>query len=488
MTISVIKEGELWIVRSAFSDKDVVKAAGARWNPDRKLWWTDKAEVAAKLAQGDAAAVEAINAERRAKAERAQQAVQASRATDATVDLPAPAGLVYKPYQRAGIAFALDRPNVLFADEQGLGKTIEAIGVINADPTIKSVLIVCPAGIKLNWRRELQRWLTRPMSIGLATSEGLPQTNVVIVNYDILLRLAPAIRARTWALVCLDEVHYAKNKAAQRTQALFGRWDQKTRSWEIEPLRPLRWIAMTGTPILNRPKELWTMVHAFDRQGLGRDWRAFHQRYCAGHQDRYGWNIDGASHLDELNTKLRSSFMVRRLKRDVLPELPPKVRQVIVLEPSAKALALIKREAALLARVTEAKTLVGAASDDEAAYQAAIKALEDASARRLRGDERDPARGRAGEASPSHRARPRCLGGRRRKGGRLGAPSRRGRGAARCAGRVFAGRDLRRHDPGAGAGGYRSLPDRRNVPSGCLLDQEGRRRLHHDGGISRGLL
>ena len=378
MTISLIKENDLWIIRSAFSDKDLVKAAGARWNPDRRTWWTDKAEVAERLAQGDVAAVAAINAERLAKAQQAQQAVQASRATDAAIDIPVPAGLAYKPYQRGGIAFALDRPNVLFGDEQGLGKTIEAIGVINADLSVKSVLIVCPAGIKLNWRRELLRWLTRSMSVDLATSEGLPQADVVIVNYDILLRLAPAIRARTWDVVVLDEVHYAKSKAAQRTQALFGKWDQKTRVWEIEPLRPRRWIAMTGTPILNRPKELWTMVHAFDRQGLGRDWRAFHQRYCAGYQDRYGWKIDGASNLDELNTKLRSSFMVRRLKRDVLPELPPKVRQVIVLEPSAKALAVIKRETALVERVIKAKALVGAASDDEAAYQTAIKALEDA--------------------------------------------------------------------------------------------------------------
>ena len=67
MTITLNQEGATWIVRSAFADKDIVKAAGCRWNPDRKVWWTDKPEVAAKLAQGDAAAVAAINAEREAK-------------------------------------------------------------------------------------------------------------------------------------------------------------------------------------------------------------------------------------------------------------------------------------------------------------------------------------------------------------------------------------------------------------------------------------
>jgi SWI/SNF-related matrix-associated actin-dependent regulator 1 of chromatin subfamily A len=378
MTISLTQEGKIWIVRSAFADKDIVKAAGARWNPDRKCWWTDKPEVAEKLAQGDAAAVAAINAERQAAHERAQRAVDASRATDAAIDLPVPEGLAYKPYQRAGIAFALDRPHVLFGDEMGLGKTIQAVGVINADPSIKSVLIVCPAGIKLNWAREVRKWLVRPMSVGLATSAGLPEADVVIVNYDILLKLADAVRARAWDMACLDECHYAKNKKAQRTQALFGKWDKGARRWAIEPLKPRRWIAMTGTPILNRPSELWTLVHAFDRNGLGKNWMDFHVRYCAGQHGEYGFQADGASNLAELNTKLRSSFMVRRLKKDVLTDLPPKVRQVIVLEPTAKALALIKRESALVERVTKARTLVGAASADENAYQAAVKALEDA--------------------------------------------------------------------------------------------------------------
>jgi hypothetical protein len=376
MTISVFKEGDLWIVRSAYDDKDVVKAAGCRWNPTRKVWWTDKPEVAAKL--GSPEVVAQINAERAQAHQRTLATVEASRATDAAIDLPAPTGLVYKPYQRAGIAYALARPNVLFGDEMGLGKTIQALGVVNADQTLKSVLVVCPAGIKINWQREAKRWLVRPMSIGIATSAGLPATDVVIVNYDILLALAALIRGRAWDAIVLDEVHYAKNKKAQRTQALFGKWNKELRRWDIEPLKPRRWLALTGTPILNRPNELWTLVHAFDRNGLGKNWMDFHVRYCGGHQGDYGFDASGASNLAELNTKLRASFMVRRLKKDVLTDLPPKVRQVIVLEPTAKALALIKREKALVERVTQAKALVGAASDDEAVYQAAIKALEDA--------------------------------------------------------------------------------------------------------------
>ena len=136
MTISVIKENDLWIIRSAFTDKDIVKAAGCRWNPDRRVWWTDKDEVAAKLAKGDFAAVAAINAERQVRAALSRSSIDASRAASADIAVPAPQGLAYLPYQLAGVAYAQARTDTLIADEMGLGKTIQALGVINADKSI----------------------------------------------------------------------------------------------------------------------------------------------------------------------------------------------------------------------------------------------------------------------------------------------------------------------------------------------------------------
>lgn len=112
---------------------------------------------------------------------------------------------------------------------------------------------------------------------------------------------------------------------------------------------------LTGTPILNKPKELWPLVRVLDPTGLGSDWMAFARRYCElfeieqfdparGRKVHIGWKWDGAANLEELQDRLRSSCMVRRLKKDVLKELPPKIRQVIVLEPKRGLTKLLKRE------------------------------------------------------------------------------------------------------------------------------------------------
>jgi SWI/SNF-related matrix-associated actin-dependent regulator of chromatin subfamily A-like protein 1 len=385
MTIKVVQEGRIWIARSDYADKDIVKAAGFRWNPDRKIWWTDKPEVAAKIAGDNAEITARINAEREAQHQAREASIVASHATDAAIEIPLSdicrkLGLDYLPYQRAGIAYAVPRKDTLIGDQMGLGKTIQGAGLINATPSIRKVLVVCPASLKINWQRELRRWLARPLTIGVANG-GWPMTDVVIVNYDVLRKFDAEIKGIEWDLAIFDECHYVKNGKAQRTQAIFGKWDADAKAWTVAPIRAARRLFLTGTPILNRPKELWTIVHALDRKGLGDNWRNFHVRYCAGHQTRHGWDIDGASNLAELNSKLRAAFMIRRLKSEVLTELPPKRRQVIVLEPSKKARALIERQNALADRVSKAKEALQAskASEDPRAFEAAVAALEDAS-------------------------------------------------------------------------------------------------------------
>ena len=200
--------------------KDLVKAAGFRWDPTAKVWWTTDETKAAKISRPDAVA--AINAERMEAARAAQAAIEASRATDSDRDIPAPAGLAYLPYQRGGIAYAMERDGVLIGDEPGLGKTIQAIGAVNADPHARRVLVICPASLKLNWRNELRKWLVRPMSIGIAESDDFPKTDVVIINYDIVARHRPVIDRIEWDCLIVDEAHYLKSPKAQRTKAVLG--------------------------------------------------------------------------------------------------------------------------------------------------------------------------------------------------------------------------------------------------------------------------
>jgi SWI/SNF-related matrix-associated actin-dependent regulator 1 of chromatin subfamily A len=99
-----------------------------------------------------------------------------SHAVAAAISIPAPEGLEYLGYQKAGIAFALERKGTLIGDEMGLGKTIQAIGLINAASNLNRVLIVCPASLKLNWAKEIRKWRTRPIGVEVVNgSNRFPQ-------------------------------------------------------------------------------------------------------------------------------------------------------------------------------------------------------------------------------------------------------------------------------------------------------------------------
>ncbi len=269
--------------------------------------------------------------------------VEESRAVDADIAIPCPDGRDFYGYQKAGIAYALQRRGTLIADEMGVGKTAQAIGVINATPAIRTVLVVCPASLKLNWRNEFRMWGTREMAMCVMPHtgrhiEGVSGKNAVsvtIINYDILKKLP---EDANYDLLILDEAHYAKNPKAQRTKAI-----------QAIARRCRKVLALTGTPILNKPIELWPLLQMVDPLGWdaagmvkgkvvgpgeGAGFFRFAKRYCNAHQEQVTrnkvvWIFDGSSNLDELNEKLRATCMVRRLKSEVLAFLPPKMRRII---------------------------------------------------------------------------------------------------------------------------------------------------------------
>ena len=321
-----------------FDNRHIPKDAGFRWDGDNKAWYTEDAGIASGLIKyADDLALAAI------KGTIAQEArsVEQSHLTEAEVDIPHPPGLEYRPFQKAGIAYALEHPNVLIADDPGLGKSIEAVGVINSDPSIKNVLIVCPASLKLNWEREARKWLVRDFQISViyGTKKPFPAGGAVIINYDILSGYRRAIDGIKWDVLIFDESHMLKNDKSQRTIAALGRWNRNPEK-VVKPIVAKRRLFLTGTPILNKPVELWTTIHSLDPATWG-SWKAYTEKYCDAHETRFGWDVSGASNLPELQDKLRARIMVRRLKSEVLTELPPKQRQVIVL-PSKSS--VIKRE------------------------------------------------------------------------------------------------------------------------------------------------
>lgn len=312
---------------------------------------------------------------------RRREAIAASRSVASDVSVPAPEGLAYLPFQLAGIAYAIERQHVLFADEMGLGKTIQAIGVCNADASIENVLIVCPASLRLNWQREWNRWAVRPGKVGIVVGSEWPDgANVVIVNYDVVDRHREKIDARSWDVLIVDEAHYCKNPKAQRTQAVLGRKGSDGRYLRT-PIQARRRLFLTGTPICNRPIELWPLVQLLDPGGLGKSFFRFAQRYCNATRNRYGWDFSGASNLEELQMKLRGRFMVRRLKADVLTELPAKRRQIIELPVNGAADAVRTEHEASEAnerRLAELRAAVelAKADDDQKAYTEALARLK----------------------------------------------------------------------------------------------------------------
>lgn len=387
-----------WKAVTEYSDirsRQLVKSAGFRWEAAQKVWVTSSASAAAtvisSLGPDDEVAndvVEAITAAVSREATEHQCAIAASSAVDADIHVPAPAGLEYLPYQRGGIAFLRDRlaggaKGVLLADEMGLGKTIQVIGYMNtllAETSRERIrtLVVAPKIALLNWKAELEKWLVKPHSIAIWTTKTQPVADIVIVNYDIVakLRASLADTQRPWDLLVCDESHALKDQKAQRTKAVLGAGQSQP------PLPAHRRIFVTGTPILNRPIELFPIL-----RGCGVDFATnyyrFAKRYCGGHSTKFGFDASGASNLEELQQQLRSGVMVRRLKTDVLSELPDKRRQIVIIDPDGSA-ALRKalrdeayglKETRKAEKAAEKSAAVAEAGGDKTAYDHAVKQL-----------------------------------------------------------------------------------------------------------------
>jgi SWI/SNF-related matrix-associated actin-dependent regulator 1 of chromatin subfamily A len=239
--------------------------------------------------------------------------VALSAGTDAPLDVPGLGGEL-KPFQRAGVSYLLAQRRAFLADEQGLGKTIEALASLEADAAYPAI-VVCPASLKLNWLRELERWLPGRSAQALAgTRADAPITpaDVTVVNYDIVAARLPALQALSPRALVLDESHYCKNATAKRTQAV-------QRLSAAVPREGLV-LALTGTPVMNRPPELISQLRILGRLG----------DFGSGAQ--FGKRFRGPDAHLRLHWHLRARCFARRLKADVLPQLPAKTRGVVPVE------------------------------------------------------------------------------------------------------------------------------------------------------------
>jgi hypothetical protein len=281
------------------------------------------------------------------------QAERASPLKRTKAGEPLTLGGELQPFQHAGVRYLLKRRRSFLADEQGLGKTVQALATLEVDGAYPAV-VVCPAGMKLTWQREAAKWLPHrriavlhgrgqgqwePRRTTPVTLEDAPpdeparpadrpnpwatpldtsgfaepsDADIVVLNYEIVEAHLDPLAARVPRAVVFDESHYCKQPTAKRTKAAM----KLSKAVHPDGLR----LALTGTPVLNQPRELTAQLRLIDRL---KDF---------GSGAELARRFKGPESHDRLHWHLRSRGFVRRLKQDVLPQLPAKRRVDVPLE------------------------------------------------------------------------------------------------------------------------------------------------------------
>ena len=297
------------------------------------------------------------------------------------------------PYQKEGVA-RIQKFNgrALLADDMGLGKTPQAIAWLQLNKKIRPAVIICPASLKEMWAGKIKEWMGKEIVEVLAgkPKEGakLAKASIYIINYDILgnkiitTERDNGTKKRTekentgWVdyligqeiqAVVADEAHYMKNQKSQRGVGV-------AKLMKTSPYI----LALTGTPIVNKPAEFWPIISILAPH-MFRDFFKFGRRYCDGKKNGFGWDFNGSSNREELHQLLVDTMMIRRLKSEVLTQLPPKIRAVVPLPISSSAMKAYKKfEVELQGMIDEEGNKIQAIAIISHLKQAAVTAKMDA--------------------------------------------------------------------------------------------------------------
>jgi SWI/SNF-related matrix-associated actin-dependent regulator 1 of chromatin subfamily A len=378
----------LFIAHSIFDENEKLKKAGFKWDKDIKKWVTEDFRSAENLlSYCDSVAIFQI----RFIKEDLQKAVLKSASSEGSGKIPIyhPSNMKPYPYQQAGVEYILPRPAVILADQMGLGKTCQALLTMNMRHPVEA-LIVCPAILKYNWLKEARKWMIGHITVYIYESKKIryyesritnhnKNTIIHIINYDILDKFKDRLLNTPFNFFVADECHYIKNEDSIRTKI------------SQQLARKAKWkILITGTPIYNKPKDLFVPLNLIDPVMFGNFFH-FAQRYCGAHKAKIGaksvMKYSGATNVDELNTILRANYMVRRMAKDVLKDLPDKIKDVIILnedglekivEKEKQALANSKQEEEKIkAEVEQLRELIKTNQEYEAQYKEKVKAMRE---------------------------------------------------------------------------------------------------------------
>lgn len=240
------------------------------------------------------------------------------------LDIKVDTKLPLRGYQKVAIHYA-ERSDgkALIADEMGIGKTPTAIGFVLRNPG--KTVVICPAMVKLNWSMEIQKFTNYTeddIQIVSGRKSLLEGKYWTIINYDIVNGYVKSLKSMNINTLIVDEGHYIKSQKSRRSEAVLSL------GVNIKNI-----LVLTGTPLKNnRPIELWNIITLLKKGWIFGNFWNYAKRFCDAHEGDYGWDMNGMSNVDELYKLLRATTMIRRLKKDVLTELPPKVHQRIVLD------------------------------------------------------------------------------------------------------------------------------------------------------------
>ena len=241
-----------------------------------------------------------------------------SQALDTDARFKCPKGLEYRSYQNVAIEYLLNTKNALLADAMRAGKTISALGYIN-ESSFKDIIIVAPKTVKLGWFNECKKWLLNDYHIQVVNSKTeVKPANIHIINYDIIHTKIDLL-TKNYDLIILDEVHLAKNLAARRSKYVYG-------------LKGKHKLGLSGTPLINKPKDFLTVLQWLDPQ-----WERFTVK-----NNKFLSSSGLVLTLEQVQRLARSSVMIRR--EDSVLDNEPIEHRVVELLPDDDVLPLIKAE------------------------------------------------------------------------------------------------------------------------------------------------
>lgn len=329
------KEEDLWEMRFSFpfdpaTIAKIKQLPRARWSPENKEWRVPFSEMGLYLARAlipELVLDEDLQRIASNLDQRFKDTAKIISKENGSILPGLPQFLL--PYQRTGVEFLVRCENAILADDMGVGKTMQAIFYATLwQPRI----VLCPASVKYFWRDEISRCFpSHSVQVISGTSDTTQQdAEWTILNYDILACYLDALLERQFGVLLADEAHHCRTLEAIRTKAFLS-----------IATRVPRVVCISGTPLINRPLDLFPLLVATKKLPLNAK-HFFGLRYCGGHQEyvpirggrgrkRAVWKYNGSSNTEELKHYLKS-FMIRRTRAEIRNDLPPMLRTILTVD------------------------------------------------------------------------------------------------------------------------------------------------------------